>query len=506
MSNIPHKKISDRWRTLPPKKQALLQEPDTKVLLCGLTQCRNLGDVVIADCVNYLLKKTAKWAGLKNVKITPMDIRRQKDKKSLAKIKNSDLLIFPGGGFIKYKTEKFPVEMGRFTNLAEYYGIPVAYNAMGVEDYDEQNEGCAVLKAMLENRSSRYITCRDYADLLNSTYLKDSKLTAKRVADPALWCSEVYRVKRDLSSQTVGLGVARGKLFEDHGVPLSKEELLDIWANLMAELESRGIRYKLFTNGLGKDEDFLSELLTYTGKEELRNEITLPMAESSKQLVQYISGFSAVVACRMHANIIAFSLGIPSIGFVWNDKLRYFGESIGCSERFLDYKELKNASFIADCLQKAREEGCSPEVLKREKDSAYRSVRDFFAPFAQSLLLNRRRSMSRRKLVCYGLPDLKSLKLNEDFYICCVDFFVSDDESLCSTSCMGKPVYPLKKLKRLIKPFVLVSDTVNYTKAAENMEKYKYKENKDFTNIHSYTRYVFKKGEAFLSKPKAVDV
>ncbi|MBR3988421.1 MAG: hypothetical protein IKK10_03860 [Clostridia bacterium] len=70
------------------KEQILSTEPDTKVLIAGLTQCSNLGDVVIADCVKYLIKKSAKKDGLKNLKIAALDIRRQKDKASLAKIRN----------------------------------------------------------------------------------------------------------------------------------------------------------------------------------------------------------------------------------------------------------------------------------------------------------------------------------------------------------------------------------------------------------------------------------
>lgn len=477
-------------------------EPETKILLTGLTQCRNLGDVVIADCVKYLIKKSAKKDGLKNVRITPLDIRRQKDKNSLARVRNSDLVVFPGGGFIKYKTEKFPLEMGRFTKLAEYYGIPVMYNAMGVEGFDSEHEGCKTLKAMLEARSSRYITCRDYSDFLNETYLKDSHLVSKRVADPAVWTSEAYKVKRDENADTVGLGVARGKLFEDHGVPVSKEELLLIWSNLIKALESEGVKYKLFTNGLKLDEDFLTELLQFMGKEEQREQITLPVPENAKQLVEYISGFSSVIACRMHANIIAFALGIPSVAFVWNDKLKFFGESIGCSERYLHYTQLKDTALIVNTLKKAQAEGYADGVLKREKNSAYKSIRDFVSPFCKELIANRQRDLSKKKLVCYGLPNLDSPKLNDDFFKENVSYYVTDDKSLVGTKCFGRPVYSVRKLRKLRKPFVIVSNTVGYSDAARVLEKYKYKDRYDFTNIHSYTRYLYKKGEVYLKEPK----
>lgn len=488
------------------KEEAALIEPETKVLLCGLMQCRNLGDVVISDCVKYLLKKSAKKDGLNNVKISTLDIRRQKDKKNLNRVRNSDLVIFPGGGFIKYKAEKFPLEMGRVTDRAEHYGIPVMYNAMGFEGFDSENEGCKTLKAMLENTSSRYITSRDFSDELNKTYLKDTTLTSVRVADPAMWVSETYKIKRNPDSDVVGLGVARGGLFEDHGVPVTKDDLLNIWSDIIKSLEAEGTKYKLFTNGLRQDEEFLTDLLVYIGKEDKREEISLPSAENAKQLVEYISGFSSLIATRMHANIIAFSLGIPSVAFVWNHKLRFFGESIGCKERYLEYTQLKDTKYIVNMLKKAQAEGYEEGVLKREKASAYKSVRDFFSPFAKELLNNRRRDLSKKKLVCYGLPNLESPKLNDEFFENFVDYYVTDNPELAGTKCLGKPVYLSKKLRKLVKPFVIVSETVEYSECLKVLEKYKYKEKFDFTNMHSYTRYVYKKGEVFLSEPKEIAV
>lgn len=484
------------------KEEALRCEPDTKVLICGLMQCRNLGDVVISDCVKYLIKKSAKKDGLKNIKISTLDIRRQKDAKNLNRVRNSDLVVFPGGGFIKYKAEKFPLEMGRVTQRAENYGIPVMYNAMGYEGYDADNEGCQTLKAMLENFSSRYITCRDFSDELNETYLKDAAINSKRVADPATWVSETYKIKRNDDSDIVGLGVARGGLFEDHGVPVTKEDLLTIWSDLIKALEAEGIKYKLFTNGLRQDEEFLTDLLIYMGREERREELSLPSAENAKQLVEYIAGFSSIIACRMHANIIAFSLGVPSVAFVWNEKLSFFGKSIHCSERYLQYTELKDTKRIVEILKKAQQEGYEEGILKREKDSAYKSVRDYFSPFAKELLLNRRRDLSKKKLVCYGLPNLDSPKLNNEFFENYIDYYVTDDEAQVGTTCLSKPVYHSKKLRKLIKPFVIVSETLEYAHCGKVLERYKYKEKFDFTNMHSYTRYVYKKGEIFLSEPK----
>lgn len=484
------------------KEQALEIEPDTKVLLCGLMQGRNFGDVVISDCVKYLLKKSAKKDGIKNIKISTLDIRRQKDKKSLNRVRNSDLVIFPGGGIIKYQQENLPRDMVRVLSRAEKYGIPVAFNAVGMEGYDESDEGCQSLNTMLHSLCTRYITSRDYAEDINRTYLKDGYLIAKRFADPAVWSADTYKIKRDEKSCVVGLGVAREGLFLDYGLPLTKEDLLSIWSNIINALEKEGVKYKLFTNGLRQDEEFLTDLIAYMGKEDIREEIALPSAENAKQLVEYIAGFRSIIACRMHANIIAFSLGVPSVAFIWNDKLRYFGKSIGCSERYLEYTQLKDTDLIMNTLKNAEAQGYADGVLKREKDSAYKSVREFFSPFSKELLENRRQDLSKKKLVCYGLPNLDSPKLNDDFFKDNIAYFVSDDKALIGTKCFDKPVYSSKKLRRLRKPFVIVSETLEYPDCYKVLTKFKYKEKADFTNMHSYTRYVFKKGEVFLDEPK----
>ena len=132
--------------------------------------------------------------------------------------------------------------------------------------------------------------------------------------------------------------------------------------------------------------------------------------------MENISGFSSVIAVRMHANIIAFSLGIPSVAFVWNDKLRFFGQSIGYPDRFIEYDKISDAGYVMDVFEKACKEGCSQKILDREKDSAYASVKDFFVPFSKELLSCRRRDLTNVKFVCYGLPNLNSPKLNTELF------------------------------------------------------------------------------------------
>ncbi len=462
----------------------------------------NLGDGVISDCVQYLIRDIAKKNGIKKVKITTRDVRKEKTKSQLAAVRNSDIVVFPGGGMIKYQVENLPVAMERVVSRAEHYGIPVVFNAVGVEGFDKSDDGCRLLCELLSCNCIKGITSRDYADFLNENYFfGESK--AYRVSDPAVWASQAYGVSRDNRSQTVGLGVARAGLFEDYGIQFSKEDLLELWSGIIDCLDEKNIKWKLFTNGFAKDEEFLCDLVRYIGREDDLEKISVPKPETPTELVHNISQFKGIIACRMHANIIAYSMGIPCVGLVWNDKLRFFGKSIGCEKQFVTYDKL-NPEYVTDVFFEALETGVDEDTLQRERESSYQGIEDFFVPFSKELLSCRRRDLTNVKFVCYGLPNLNSPKLNTELFETQVEYYVSDDKELVGTQCLGKPVYSSKKLRKLLgkKPFVIISETIDYYPASETLKSYGYKERYDFTNMHAYKRYVFKKGDVFVDPPQ----
>ncbi len=479
------------------EKYAKQQHPEVKVLLSGLMQSSNLGDGVISDCVSFLMRKAAKENGIKKLKITTKDIRKQKSKADLASVRNSDMVMFPGGGMIKYKVENLPVAMDRVVSRAEHYGIPTFFNSVGVEGFDETDDNCKLLCNMLDSFCVKGITSRDYADFLNTHYLKG--LTAKRVSDPAVWAGEVYDAIKDADSEFVGLGIGRPGLFTDYGIEFCEEEQLKLWKNIIDILESKGIKWKLFTNGLKKDEEFLEKILSVMGKSDNREDYSLKAPETPQELVENIAKFKGVIATRMHANIIAFALDIPCVGLVWNEKMSFFGESIGVPHRFIT-KDNFTAEHIVNTFLDALEKGYDKDVRDREKLSAFESVKGFFVPFAKDIVRSRRRDLTEVKTVCYGLPNMESEKLNHEFFKNSVDYFVSDDESLIGTNCFGKPILDSKKLKKRFskKPFVIISETVDYTPCAKELISYGYIERYDFVNMHAYKRYVFKKGDVFI--------
>ncbi|MDR0561045.1 MAG: polysaccharide pyruvyl transferase family protein, partial [Prevotellaceae bacterium] len=170
-----------------------------KITFVGLYSA-NIGDIVIADCTEYLFKEQ-----FGNILSEKVDLNFQNRnilfiktlkilrKLSLSKIrflllkesykrhyekqidKNSDLIVIVGGGILKFKYENFAPKLVALIDCAEKNNIPVIMNAIGVEGFSKENIGCKWLHKAI-NRAinktiNKAITTRDDIDSLNNEYL-----------------------------------------------------------------------------------------------------------------------------------------------------------------------------------------------------------------------------------------------------------------------------------------------------------------------------------------------
>lgn len=341
---------------------------------------QNLGDAVIADTVRYLLEKALPFFSKENYVIHRYNIKSE-DYEMLAR---ADLIIFAGGGIIKYKYEHFHVYIPSILECAEKNNIPVYFNGVGIEGYDNNNENCQRLKIALNYSCVKGISVRDDLDTLRTKYLESSDIMTCKVTDPAIFTNEVYGISKNVTSNTIGIGIARSKIFADNEIPeIDKDTQLLMLASLIKNIEDMGYKWKLFVNGLDSDYKFALEVLSYIGKEAESKEYLAPRPIESRELVETIASFKAIVAYRMHANIIAYSLGIPSIGLVWNDKLKFWGERIGYPERFLT-KEQFNGKEITDCLKKSIDQGIRKQN-KRFRYSSYKPLKKFIHTYGKKI-------------------------------------------------------------------------------------------------------------------------
>jgi polysaccharide pyruvyl transferase WcaK-like protein len=88
---------------------------------------------------------------------------------------------------------------------------------------------------------------------------------------------------------------------------------------------------------------------------------------NSRGLVKKIASYKAVVAARLHANIIATSLRVPSVALVWNDKMNLFAEIIGQEERYINVDKLLDAQYICQQLELAIQNGYNEDKIEQMK-------------------------------------------------------------------------------------------------------------------------------------------
>ncbi len=354
-----------------------LKSKRVNIVLVGIT-ARNLGDPVIAANTRSLIQMGVPYFSRENYVVHDYNIYSD----DIDVIKHADMVIFAGGGLIKFKVEEFYLHIEKILECAQENDIPVCFNSVGVEGFDPENIQCMTYRKILNYPCVKCITVRDNLDILKESYITNPDIKLYKVSDPAIFTSKVYQIKADKTSDTIGLGVARGQIFEDYGITnITGQYQLDFWRDLIVKIEEAGYKWKIFVNGMRADFDFANDLIEYLGYAERKEEFLVNRPVNTHELVETIASFKAIVACRMHANIIAYSLKIPSIGLVWNDKLKFWGESSGYPERFIEAENI-NADNVYNVLENALKEGLKQRGFMF-KYSAFKPLRKFLHKYGK---------------------------------------------------------------------------------------------------------------------------
>ena len=346
----------------------MLHRSKIRILLVQITN-KNYGDSVIADNTRFLLNKAIPRYALSQYVILDYAINTE----DLEQVKYVDAIVFAGGGLVKFRQENLYRQVSELIMEAQRYDVPVFLNAVGVEGYDAEDERCKMLVEALNQPCVKAISVRDDVNCLKQNYVRNSKVRIREVYDPAVWSEKTYRIHSEPTGHPkyIGLGIARDTLFVDYGIDsIDRTYLLDLWKNIIILLEDRGYRWKIFTNGLDLDEMFAQSVLEEIGHGE---KIVQPV--NARALVGEIAAMDGMIACRMHSNIIAYSLGIPSIGLVWNDKMTHWGEKCGYRERYIPYTELQAENIVNQLERALHDNTCRPSWWKKHK--TYKEIRHF---------------------------------------------------------------------------------------------------------------------------------
>lgn len=341
-----------------------------KICLIGFRNA-NLGDEIIYNTTEYLIKKGLAERNYTDYEIVSVNMENE----DFTVITNTDVIIFVGGGIIKYKYQKFYQYIDTITRIAQEHSIPVYFHAVGVEGYDPDNESCQILKTALNRSCVKQISTRDDLVTLKHFFPESSSTKLISVPDAAVCTAEAYDKKKHPVDKLIGLGVVREGIFRSNGIDIGLEELLILWSGIIKELEYKGYRWQIFTTGWPSDMKFAINLINYLNKDINLSEKLVPSPATPLQLIDTISNYEGVIAGRLHANIVSYSLDIPSIGIVWNDKLNFFGKSIEYPQRFFNVDNFYPNKIVTE-LEHAIDTGYSETLRNQQQSMTYTSIKD----------------------------------------------------------------------------------------------------------------------------------
>lgn len=268
------------------------------------------------------------------------------------KLQNYDAIVF-AIGMLKFSTQdqSYPFEL--INSIAKEYNIPVMMSAMSIEKYNERDWRCRQLVRAVNNPVVKCITTRDNEkelEILRNKYLtKNKNCYIDCVGDPALWTKETYQINEEsANSDLIGIGLIRLGIYEDYGYNITKEQLFDLYVNIIKELDERKLNWVLFCNGMPEDYEVGLRLLK---KLNLPQSKLLSRPETPKDLINILLSFKCVMGARLHSCITSYALGIPVVGLIWDNKLRAFAKKIGWEKYFVEENEL-DAKVIVDMLER----------------------------------------------------------------------------------------------------------------------------------------------------------
>ena len=288
------------------------------------------------------------------------------------RLEGTDFIVIDGAGLLEYSYNEYHWSLLLISEYAEKNGIDVVYNAIGrAGAFDERDFGSKVLKRALQSPSVKYISARDNPQAVQ--VCAGGKHEVKLLADAAFWMKETYKLDTTIKRTKIGIGLIRGNSLQGYGVDFGTDQWVKLFVGISKCLQERGYEFEFFTNGLPAD--------TKLGKKVLRK-CKLPESYLVKrplgdlELCNTINNYDAIITCRMHSSIAAFTMNVPSIILSWNDKVEKLMEIIGYPERAIKQKDFE-AEYIVDCMEKAREEGIDEKKLLVMKEKARESVQDY---------------------------------------------------------------------------------------------------------------------------------
>lgn len=388
------------------------------IVICTLRYSDNLGDGVIGDCFEYLLKKynanskiyhldmagrsaflnkaslkKNESKGAKKTYFYKLPLIFQKNifklllwpfiyqkKLNIAMSKALDfkpnLLVFAGGQVLNDILLNFPLKFDYVCQEFSQKNVKILVSGVGVsKNWSKEGEKLFLRNLNSERILKLHVRDNDSKDkLIEYGVSKEIQVTL----DPAIWAKEAYNINKNVNSKkNIGLGIANPYELGTHtnSAQFNSTKFDNFWLDLIDGIDVSTYQLNLFTNGSSEDYYYLqyfSHLLSVKRpllKFNILNRPTVP-----SELVQLISEMDLVIAHRLHANIISYSLGIPSIALEWDKKVKSFMQSVKRDNWC--FASLDEGKKISTLIDQAIAEGVDISFQNVLKDICFKNIQD----------------------------------------------------------------------------------------------------------------------------------
>ena len=346
-----------------------------KIALVNARHNTDLGDAVVAECIDYALRSrlpdanifSCDLSGRKSVHdrstflqtiarnvlpITPDAVKKTLYAQVLVAIVRSKLLphydktinganlaIFGGGDIFTDTDQHFPLKIAAAASIVRDRNIPIAIHAVGVGP-DWSAESVSLFNEAFAGADICWTSVRD--DLSRNRWrrqFRDSDVPAPNVTmDPGLLAGKAFAPTADASLQRrnrplIGLCVTdpstlRAQSDGDGAAQFAPG--IDFYKACIKALGDNDCDVLLFTNGAAEDEALLHRSVPAASIAD-NTDGALLVAKQSKtpaELVETIRRCDAVVGCQLYASIIAHALKIPHVGVAASPMLNAFFDMV----------------------------------------------------------------------------------------------------------------------------------------------------------------------------------
>lgn len=387
-------------------------ESQVKIALFNVKYSPNLGDGIVAECLEHELPRMipgarvtsfdlagrTDWTDpgsgrLRTVKLVLLQalpswcrdfvvdvalgttLRRRLRSFWRAALNNVDVAVFGGGQLIQDKDLNFPLKLDAAVGECRRARVPHAVYGVGASA-STSSRGRRLLGGFL--KGAVFVAARDPASASILADFGCNHVVLGR--DPGLLAADVWptEVRQARSRRRVGICITHPSVLRHHGegVVAGGDNAIALrYARLAVLLSDQNYQVRLFSNGAGEDETFLDLVERHVRKAEPSPKSIGRARRSARpeELARLISHLDAVIAHRLHACILAYAYRVPHIGLLWDSKLLTFLASVDRSDYAIELSD-DCLTAIVDLVERSLAEGIEPTSHERTVNEARRGI------------------------------------------------------------------------------------------------------------------------------------